>query len=132
MSWSVVGGATLAVLVTAAVLVAKRPSETRGILRWSSLALTVVVVLLVGPWTVSDSGASALFLLGVPVVAAVIPTVARLAGRESVVADAIGGMVMAAWGVLLGLGIGAAFIPGALLLLIAAGTGVAARQSRSV
>jgi hypothetical protein len=91
----------------------------RRVLRWAPFALTVAVVAVLTPYTVADSGAAAGYLLGVPLVAAVLPVLADLAGRGVLAAEAVGAAVMTVWGLLLALGIGGYFLPLALLLLVA-------------
>jgi hypothetical protein len=87
-------------------------------LRWTAFGLTVTVVAALTPYTVEDSGASSLYLLGVPAVAAAVPLVADLTGVARIAADLCGAAVMIGWAVMLGLGIGLAFLPGGLLLLV--------------
>ncbi|MEW1587884.1 hypothetical protein AB0283_20890 [Micromonospora vinacea] len=92
-------------------------------LRWSALAITVLVAAALTPFTVDDSGTAAGYLLGVPVVAAILPVLAQRVGRLALVADLVAALVIAGWGLLLGLGIGGAFLPAAILLVAsAAGT----------
>jgi hypothetical protein len=55
----------------------------------------------------------------VPVAAATVPVVSDLAGVARTAADAGGAAVMTGWALLLALGIGTAFLPGAFLLIIA-------------
>jgi hypothetical protein len=95
------------------------------VLRWSALAITVLVAAALTPFTVDDSGAAASYLLGVPVVAALLPVLAQRAGRLTVVADLVAALIIAGWGLLLGLGIGGAFLP-AVILLIASAVGSSA------
>jgi len=115
----VIGVATVAALVgvaaVAAVLLIVRPADGRGIVRLAGLAIVVLTVGLLAPYTVGDSGSAAIYLLGVPVVAALLPVLAR--GRA---VDLLAGVVIGAWGLLLGLGIGVAFLPAALLYLAGA------------
>jgi|RhiMetdeSRZDD1v2_1073273.scaffolds.fasta_scaffold167014_2 hypothetical protein len=119
-----------AVAVGIGVLVL-RPSGGDRILRWAALGLTVAVVLLLTPYAVDDSGSAALYLLGVPVVAALLPVAASATGRFVTLADILGGVVMMAWGLLLALGIGAVFLPAAVLLFAAPAAG-ATRTRRSL
>ena len=46
--------------------------------RWAVFGLTVVIAAALTPYTVADSGSAAVYLLGVPVVAAAIPVLADL------------------------------------------------------
>ncbi len=117
-----------AVLVGVGVAVRSRV-DRRGPLRWAVLALTVAVAGALTPYTVADSGAASLYLLGVPVAAAAVPVLAGLAGAGGRAADAGGAVVLTGWALLLGLGIGAAFLPGALLLFVVLVLGPTARRS---
>ncbi|MEU8423535.1 hypothetical protein AB0C15_21935 [Micromonospora sp. NPDC048835] len=117
-------GATVGVLLVGLVILLRKPSDTRSVLRWSALAITVLVAAALTPFTVDDSGAAAGYLLGVPVVAASLPVLAQRAGRLTLVADLLAALVLTGWGLLLGLGIGVAFLPAVILLIAsAAGTG---------
>jgi hypothetical protein len=93
--------------------------------------LTLTVVAALTPYTVADSGAASIYLLGIPVVAAAVPLVADLTGALRIAADACGAVVMTAWAVLLGLGIGAAFLPAGLLLIIAFVIDLASQRPQS-
>jgi MFS family permease len=75
----------------------------------------------------SGEGATA-YLLGVPLVAAVVPMIGDRTGRLVLLLDLIGAAVMGAWSLLLALGIGCAFLPSALLLFGAAITGARRRR----
>jgi hypothetical protein len=90
--------------------------------------LTVAVAAALTPYTVSDSGPAGLYLLGIPVLAAAVPVVADLAGAPRIAADSVGAVFLAAWALLLGLGIGAVFLPGSFLLIAAVIIDVAARR----
>ena len=117
--------------VAAGVLVlVARPTGGDRILRWAGLGLTVAVVALLTPYTVADSGSAALYLLGVPVIAAVLPVTAAATGRFVTLADILGGIVMMAWGLLLALGIGAVFLPAAVLLFAAPAAGATRSTAR--
>lgn len=116
-------GAVVGVLLVGLVVLIRKPADARSVLRWSALAITVLVAALLTPFTVDDSGAAASYLLGVPVVAAMVPVLAQRVGRPAVVADLAAALVLIGWGLLLGLGIGGAFVPAAVLLIAsAAGT----------
>ncbi|WP_214401908.1 hypothetical protein [Pseudonocardia lacus] len=104
------GGAVAA----AVLLVVARPADARRTVRLAAAAIVVLTAGLLTPFAVQDSGPAAIYLLGVPVVAAVVPPLARRTAVDLLAAAAIGG-----WGLLLGLGIGGAFLPPALLLLAA-------------
>jgi hypothetical protein len=80
--------------------------------------LTLTAVAALTPYTVEDSGASSLYLLSVPAVAAAVPLIADVTGVARIAADLCGAAAMIGWAVLLGLGIGAAFLPGGLLLIV--------------
>ncbi|MDG4838628.1 hypothetical protein O7631_19120 [Micromonospora sp. WMMD967] len=118
-------GAIAAVLLVGVAVLVRRPPDVRRVVRWSALAITVLVAAALTPYTVDDSGAAAAYLLGVPVVAALLPVLAQWAGRLTGVADVVAALVITGWGLLLGLGIGVAFLP-AVLLLIASAVGVGA------
>ncbi|MCG5462441.1 hypothetical protein MED01_000543 [Micromonospora sp. MED01] len=115
-------GAIVGVLLAGLVVLVRKPTNTRSVLRWSALAITALVAAALVPFTVDDSGAAASYLLGVPVVAALLPVVAQRVGRLTVVADVVAAFVLTGWGLLLGLGIGVAFLP-AVTLLIASAAG---------
>ncbi|RQX14987.1 hypothetical protein DDE19_21360 [Micromonospora ureilytica] len=115
-------GAIVGVLLVGLVVLVRKPADTRSVLRWSALAITVLVAAALTPFTVDDSGAAATYLLGVPVVAALLPVLAQRIGRLAVVAELVAALVLTGWGLLLGLGIGGAFLP-AVILLIASAAG---------
>ncbi|GLZ62490.1 hypothetical protein [Micromonospora sp. NBRC 107095] len=119
--------AVVGVLLVGLVVLLRRPADTRSVLRWAALAITVLVAAALTPFTVDDSGAAAGYLLGVPVVAAVLPAFAQRFGRLTVAADLVAALVITGWGLLLGLGIGGAFLPAVALLLASA---VGARAPR--
>ena len=124
-------GAIVGVLLVGVVVLIRRPADTRSVLRWSALAITVLVAAVLTPLTVQDSGAAASYLLGVPVVATALPVLAQRIGRLSVVADLLAALVVTGWGLLLGLGIGGAFLPAAILLIASAvATGAPRRRGR--
>lgn len=108
--------ALLASVLVGIVVVARWSTGGRRRLRWLVLGLTVAVAAGLSPHTVADSGAAAWYLLGVPVLAALVPVVADAAGVATGVADAAGAVLMTGWGLLLALGIGTAFLPGGVLL----------------
>ncbi|MFG3555777.1 hypothetical protein ACGGAQ_15500 [Micromonospora sp. NPDC047557] len=113
-------GAIAAVLLVGVVVVIRKPDDARRVLRWSALAITVLVAAVLTPFTVDDSGAAAAYLLGVPVVAALLPVLAQRLGRPSLVVDLTAALIVVGWGLLLGLGIGGAFLPAAALLIASA------------
>ncbi|WP_433318494.1 hypothetical protein ACQP0U_12350 [Micromonospora sp. CA-269861] len=113
-------GAIVGVLLVGLVVLVRKPADTRSVLRWSALAITVLVAAALTPFTVDDSGAAASFLLGVPVVAVMLPVLAQRVGRLTLVADLVAALVITGWGLLLGLGIGFAFLPAAILLIASA------------
>ncbi|MFG1898118.1 hypothetical protein ACGFIP_29290 [Micromonospora zamorensis] len=110
-------GAIVGVLLVGVVVLVRKPADARRVVRWSALAITVLVAAALTPYTVDDSGAAASYLLGVPVVAATLPVLAQRIGRLTVVADVVAALIITAWGLLLGLGIGGAFLPAAVLLV---------------
>ncbi|TNH27871.1 hypothetical protein FHG89_16900 [Micromonospora orduensis] len=112
------------VLLVGVVVLVRRPADTPRVVRWSALAITMLVAAMLTPFTVDDSGAAASYLLGVPVVAASLPVLAQRFARLTRVADLVAALVIVGWGLLLGLGIGGAFLPAAVLLVAtAAGAG---------
>lgn len=113
-------GAIVAVLLVGVVVLVHKPADARRVVRWSALVITVLVAAALTPWTVDDSGAAASYLLGVPVLAATLPVLAQRIGRLTGVADVVAALIIAAWGLLLGLGIGGAFLPVAVLLVVSA------------
>lgn len=113
-------GAIVAVLLVGVVVLVRKPADARRVVRWSALVITVLVAAALTPWTVDDSGAAASYLLGVPVLAATLPVLAQRIGRLTGVADVVAALIIAAWGLLLGLGIGGAFLPVAVLLVVSA------------
>ncbi|MEV1155249.1 hypothetical protein AB0J27_07585 [Micromonospora chokoriensis] len=121
-------GAIAAVLLVGVAVLVRRPLDVRRVARWSALAITVLVAAALTPYTVDDSGAAAAYLLGVPVVAALLPVLAQWAGRLTGVADVVAALGITVWGLLLGLSIGVAFLP-AVVLLIASAVGVGAPRS---
>lgn len=110
-------GAIVGVLLVGVVVLVRKPVDARRAVRWSALVITVLVAAALTPYTVDDSGAAASYLLGVPVVAATLPVLAQRIGRLTVVADVVAALIITAWGLLLGLGIGGAFLPVAVLLV---------------
>ncbi|MFG1653336.1 hypothetical protein ACGFIE_25740 [Micromonospora sp. NPDC049275] len=122
-------GAVVAVLLVGVVVLVRKPADARRVLRWSALAITLLVAAVLTPYTVDDSGAAAAYLLGVPVVAALLPVLAQRIGRLAVVADLTAALIVAGWGLLLGLGIGGAFLPAVVLLLASAVSTGAARPA---
>ncbi|MEV4756959.1 hypothetical protein AB0J86_17850 [Micromonospora sp. NPDC049559] len=104
--------ALLAVLAVGLLLLVRRPADPRPLLRRSALLILLLTAALLAPLTVRDSGAAAIFLLGVPVAAAALPL---LLPRRTT--DLVAGAVVLVWAVLLALGLGFAFLPGAVPLL---------------
>jgi hypothetical protein len=94
-----------------------RPTAADRKLRWTAFGLTLAVAGALAPATVADSGGAAVFLLGVPVMLAALPVAADRFGRAVIVAEAVAACGTIGWGLLLGLGIGAAFLPIGLLLV---------------
>ncbi|RAO16320.1 hypothetical protein [Micromonospora noduli] len=123
--------AIVGVLLVGLVVLVRKPTNTRSVLRWSALAITALVAAVLAPFTVDDSGTAASYLLGVPVVAALLPVLAQRIGRLAVVADVVAALVLTGWGLLLGLGIGVAFLP-AVILLIASAAGTWAPRPSTI
>ncbi|WP_447001943.1 hypothetical protein ACRAKI_19555 [Saccharothrix isguenensis] len=128
-----VAGACLALFLTAAVLVRLRgrwavPGTIGRALRWTAVAATVGISVALLPETWSDSGGATAVLLGVPLVAASAVAVADLAGRAVGFVTTVVALLMAGWGLVLGLGPGISFVLPALVLGIAALTSVRPRD----
>lgn len=113
----VIVGAQLGALAIAVVMVVRRPAVPGRRLRWAALILTALVAVVLAPYTVADSGTAASYLLGVPVLGAALPVAADGAGRYVTAATVVGASTVGMWAFLLALGIGMAFLPGALLLI---------------
>ncbi|HEY0696972.1 MAG TPA: hypothetical protein VGD43_04105 [Micromonospora sp.] len=127
-------GAVVALLITVAVVMyvtrhRATPDAVGRVLRLLAFAVTAGIVIALSPFTIADSGASASYLLGVPVAAALGPVVADLTGRAVGITTTIGALVMLVWGLVLGLGIGVWFVLPALLLGMAATAGVSSRRA---
>ncbi|MCO1659100.1 hypothetical protein [Pseudonocardia humida] len=112
--------ALVAVVAVAAALLIGRPADARRIVRPAGAAIVVLTAGLLAPSTVQDSGSAAIYLLGVPVVAALLPLAAPRVGVAARVVDLLAGAVVGGWGLLLALGIGVAFLPAGLLYLAGA------------
>src|SRR5829696_3577206 len=115
------------VLLLAAAVTLRRRQSAVGILCRLALAVTVVLAVLLAPGTASDAGWFAAVLLGVPVVLALAPVLAR--GARPV--TTAGAVVMLGWGLLLGLGLGLWFVLPALLLGVAAAAGTGRTAARA-
>ncbi|BCL15980.1 hypothetical protein [Micromonospora sagamiensis] len=130
---AIVGGVVALFVAVAALMYLSRhraaPQAVGRVLRLLAFAATIGIAAALLPFTVSDSGASASYLLGVPVVAAACPLVADLVGRAVAVTTTIGALVMLAWGLLLGLGIGLWFLLPALLLGAAVVASIPSRRT---
>jgi hypothetical protein len=109
--------AFLAVAAVAAAVLIGRPANGRRIVRLAGLGIVVLTAALLAPFTVQDAGPAAIHLLGVPVVAALVPLLAQRIGVAARAADLLACVVIGGWALLLGLGIGMAFVPAALLYL---------------
>jgi hypothetical protein len=129
---TIVGGAlALFVAVAGFVYLGRRrpvPHAVGSTLRLLAFAGTLGLAIALLPFTVSDSGAAASYLLGVPVVAALLPLVADLASRAVGITTALGAFVMLVWGLLLGLGDGFYFVFSALFLAAAAVASIIPRR----
>jgi len=78
--------ALLAAVVLGLVIVSRGGPRASRRLRWAAFGLTLIVVAALTPYTVADSGASSLYLLGVPAVAAAVPLIADLTGVARIAA----------------------------------------------
>jgi hypothetical protein len=120
--------ATLFVVLVGAVTIGvvlardhRRDAARIRFLRWIGLALAVVPGVLLAPLAIADSGAAASYLLGVPVVAAALPLLAEIAHHAVLIATttALAAIVILAWAVVTALGLGQAYLPAALALVVA-------------
>ena len=133
MNVATIVGGVLALFVAAAVFIylgrrRTTPHSVGRTLRLLAFAATLGIAIALLPVTVSDSGASASYLLGVPMVAALLPLVADLTGRAVGITTALGALVMLSWGLILGLGNGVYFVLPALLLGAAAVASIVPRR----
>jgi len=130
---TIVGGVLGLFIAVAAFMYLSRhratPDSVGRVLRLLAFAATIGIVIALLPFTVADSGASAGYLLGVPVVAAVCPLIADLTGRAVGITTTVGALVMLVWGLILGLGIGSWFLLPALLLGIAVVARISSRRA---
>jgi hypothetical protein len=132
MTIAVVTATAILAAVLAGVLIAARSAKRRQRhLRRAALVLNLIVAVALAPYTVADSGAAAGFLLGVPVLAATVPVIADLTGTARLAADAVGAVATIGWALLLALGIGTAFLPGGLLLVIVLAIDLTSRELSS-
>ncbi|MEJ2853281.1 MULTISPECIES: hypothetical protein [unclassified Saccharothrix] len=127
-----IAGVCLALFLTAATLIRLRgrwavPGTVGRALRWTGVAATVGIAVALLPEMSGDSGSATAYLLGVPLVAAAAVAVADLAGRAVTLVTTVVALVMAAWGLMLGLGPGIYFVLPALVFGIAALTSIRPR-----
>ncbi|TQM78682.1 hypothetical protein FHX81_0958 [Saccharothrix saharensis] len=127
-----IAGACLALFLTVAALVRLRgrwpvPGTIGRVLRWTGIAATVGIAVALLPVTSADSGSATAYLLGVPLVAAVAVAVADLTGRAVGFVTTVAALVVAVWGLVLGLGPGFSFVLPALVFGIAELTSVRPR-----
>ncbi|GAA1875098.1 hypothetical protein [Asanoa iriomotensis] len=123
-------GAVLALFIALAAFAYFRRQPAIGrLLRLLAFAATIGIAVALLPFTLDDSGAAASYLLGVPVVVAVAVLLADLSGRAVGAATTVGALVMLAWGLILGLGIGFWFLIPALLLGAAAIASISSRPA---
>ncbi|GAB2968555.1 hypothetical protein [Saccharothrix stipae] len=130
---AVIAGACLALFVVVAAFVRLRgrwavPGTVGRVLRWTGVAATVGIAVALLPVTSADGGSVTAYLLGVPLVAAVAVVVADLTGRAVGFVTTVAALVLAAWGLVLGLGPGFYFVLPALVFGIAALTSVRPRD----
>ncbi len=100
-------------------------------LRLVVLAVALVTTALLGPDAWRDAGSFALVALGVPLVAAALPFAPLPSGRVRSAVTLVAALVLTAWALLLGLGIGLFFLPQAALLFASAVAEQSAVQQRS-
>ncbi|MEU4678979.1 hypothetical protein [Micromonospora sp. NPDC023737] len=122
-------GALAAVAAVGLLLLIRRPAAAQRLIRLAGLVITVLVAAVLTPWTVQDSGAAAGYLLGVPVLAATVPLLAKRSARSAGIADLIAAAVICGWGLLLALGIGVVFLPVVPLYVVSAIRSLAPRIS---
>ncbi|MFC4855862.1 hypothetical protein [Actinophytocola glycyrrhizae] len=121
---AVITGTLLGLLIIVAVVVRLSgrwsvPGTGGRALRWFAVAATVAIVVALLPRTLSDSGGATVYLLGVPLLAAVAVAVADATGRAVGTVTAVAALAMLVWGLLLGLGYGAYFLLPGLILAVA-------------
>lgn len=133
---AIVGGVLALFVIVAALLYLSRrrgaPQALGRSLRLVALGLTLGIVVALLPDTVSDNGSATGYLLGVPVVAALLPLAADLTGRAVGATTALCALVMLAWGLLLGLGDGVYVVVPALVLGAAAIASITSRRGLPV
>ncbi|WP_033441843.1 hypothetical protein [Saccharothrix sp. NRRL B-16314] len=127
-----VAGVCVFLFLAVAVLVRLRgrwavPGTIGRALRWTGVAATVGVGVALLPGLSAEGGSAAAYLLGVPLVAAAAVVVSDLAGRAVAFVTTVVALVMGAWGLVLGLGLGFYFVVPALVFGIAALTSVRPR-----
>jgi hypothetical protein len=122
--------AALGVLVLTAIWIGvRRPANATRMARWIAFGLLAAEAAVLAPATVADSGVAASYLLGVPVLAALLAVVADLTGHAVAAADLIAATVVTVWAILLLLGLGVAFLPPAVLLFAAFAADLSKRRS---
>lgn len=130
----IVGGVLALFLAAAAFIYLGRRGAAPGVVgrvsRVVAFAATAGITVALLPFTVDDSGVAAVYLLGVPVIAAASALIADLTHRAVGVTTVVAALVMLAWGLLLGLGIGLWFLVPALILGIAAVATASSRHAR--
>ncbi len=89
-------------------------------LRWAALAVALAVSVALTPAVTRDAGGFAIIALGLPVLLAAAPLVAQRSPRGAAAVTWACGLLLLAWALLLGLGIGLYLLPAAVLLLLAA------------
>jgi hypothetical protein len=129
-----IAGGVLALFLAATAFVylgrhGTTPRVVGRVLRLLAFAVTVGIVAALLPFTVEDSGAAAGYLLGVPVAAAVGALVADFAQIAVGTATVVAALVMLAWALILGLGIGLWFTLPALILGTAAIATMSSRRA---
>jgi uncharacterized membrane protein len=124
---SVVALVALGVLVVAVVWVGvRKPADAPRVVRWTALGLLVAEAVVLVPYTVADSGGAASYLLGVPVLAALV---AVIAGHVVPAADLVAAIGVTVWGLLLMLGLGVVFLPAGVLLFLGFALNVSRRRA---
>lgn len=120
-----IAGVGVFLFLAVAILVRLRgrwavPGTIGRALRWTGVAATVGIAVALHPGLSAEGGGAAVDLLGVPLVAAAAVLVSDLAGRAVAFVTTVVALAMAAWGLVLGLGLGFCFVVPALVFGIAA------------
>jgi hypothetical protein len=108
-----IGVGTFGAILIGVLVAVWRPIGVTRMLRLVALALTAFVAMVLAPTFPS-------YLMGVPVLAVTLPFLAMLLRRLTALADVVGAVLLAGWGLIVAPSVGAAFLPSAGLLAAAA------------